>query len=507
MLLPVPQGLEPFAWYYFAIFAAVIVCLVLEPIPPAAAGLIGICLAAALLLVPVHPPDPGKPAPAMSGQSNQTQTMTAAAGQDHGRILSGTSSNPAPALTVRPAKPKPSDEIVWVLSGFSDATVWLIFTAFMFAAGYEKTGLGRRISLMLIRKLGGKTLGLGYAVALADLALAPFMPSITARSGGTIFPIIKNIPALYGSAPGSSSRKIGAYLMWTSLAATCVTSSMFLTALAPNLLAVSLLHKMAGIDISWMEWFKAFFPVGIILFLAVPYLVYKIYPPELKTSEDAPRWANEELARMGKITGREISMACLALFSLVLWIFAGDYLNATLVALVALCLMVVLGVISWEDVVGYKKAWNVLLWFATLVTLADGLNKVGFLNWFAKSTSVHLTGFPVLAAAIVLAAVFFLVHYMFASLTAHVTALLPVFLSSILLIGGMPVRLMSMLLVMSLGLMGILTPYATGPSPIYYGSGYIGSGDFWRLGLIFGMLYLVVFLGIGVPYMLLLGIW
>lgn len=486
---------------------AVIVALVLETIPPAAAGLIGICLAAALLLVPVAPPNAGNSGPAASVQSSQVQPTAAKSVQEHGEKAPGPSPTLKPAPTANTARPKPADEIQWVLSGFSDATVWLIFTAFMFAAGYEKTGLGRRISLMLIGKLGRKTLGLGYAVALADLALAPFMPSITARSGGTIFPIIKNIPALYGSAPGQSSRKIGSYLMWTSLAATCVTSSMFLTALAPNLLAVSLLRKTASVDISWMEWFRCFLPVGLVLFLAVPYLVYKIYPPELKTSEEAPKWAAEELAGMGKITRREISMACLALFSLTLWIFGGAYLNATLVALVALSLMVLLGVISWEDVVGNKQAWNVLLWFATLVTLADGLNKVGFLNWFAKVTSAHLAGFPVLTAAIFLAAIFFLVHYMFASLTAHVTALLPVFLSAILLIEGMPIRLMSMLLAMSLGLMGILTPYATGPSPIYYGSGYIRSGDFWRLGLIFGAIYLAVFLGIGVPYILLLGIW
>lgn len=32
----------------------------------------------------------------------------------------------------------------------------------------------------------------------------------------------------------------------------------------------------------------------------------------------------------------------------------------------------------------------------------------------------------------------------------------------------------------------ILTPYATGPSPIYYGSGYLPTVDYWRLGAILG---------------------
>jgi len=153
-----------------------------------------------------------------------------------------------------PGKPGTAAEsIKWALSGFADPTVWLIFAAFMFALGYEKTGLGKRIALTLIKRMGRRSLGLGYAVALADLALAPFMPSNTARSGGTIFPIIKNIPPLYGSTPENNPRGLGAYLMWTALATTCVTSSMFLTALAPNLLAQSLVEKTAKIGLTWND--------------------------------------------------------------------------------------------------------------------------------------------------------------------------------------------------------------------------------------------------------------
>jgi L-tartrate/succinate antiporter len=97
-------------------------------------------------------------------------------------------------------------------------------------SGYEKTGLGKRIALLLVKSLGGRTLTLGYAIAFADLVLAPFTPSNTARSGGTIFPIVKNLPPLYDSKPHDpSARRIGAYLIWTAIASTCVTSSMFLT--------------------------------------------------------------------------------------------------------------------------------------------------------------------------------------------------------------------------------------------------------------------------------------
>jgi L-tartrate/succinate antiporter len=456
-IVPVPQGLSPAAWHYFAVFVAVIAALVLEPIPAAAAGLIGVSLLAALNLVP------GKPDVA----------------------------------------PVASDAVRWALSGFSNGTVWLIFVAFMFAMGYEKTGLGKRISLVLIKKLGASTLGLGYAVALADLILAPFTPSNTARSAGVIFPIIKNIPPLYGSTPESGARKIGGYLMWTALATTCVTSSMFLTSLAPTLLALSILEKTAKITIGWTEWFVSLAPACVLLFAVLPYLVYLIYPPEIKRSEDAPKWAAAELDKMGSVSAKELTMAGLAVLALALWIFGGKLFDATTVALMALSLMILTRVISWEDIITHKTAWNVLCWFGTLVALADGLGKVGFLKWFAAIAASAMSGFSINALVVALVLLFFFVHYMFASLTAHTTALLPVFLATAMSIPGIPMKTLAIMLCATLGLMGILTPYATGPSPVYYGCGYITRKEFWTLGFIFGMIFIAALVCIDLPYLLL----
>ena len=450
-LIPVPTGLPSHAWFYFALCAAVIVALITEPIPAPVAGIFGITAAAALRLV---------------------------------------ASNP-------------DDSIRWALSGFSNGTVWLIFVAFMFGLGYEKTGLGPRIALSLVRLLGRRTLGLGYAVAFTDLILAPFMPSNTARSGGTIFPIIKHIPVLYGSLPGPAARAVGAYLMWTAFAAQSITSSMFLTANAANLVAVSVMKDAAHITISWTDWLAGFLPVGLFLFLLLPLLVFFIYPPSVKLTEDVPRWASQKLAEMGTLKLRELMMAMIAGLALALWIFAETALSPSTVALIALCLMFLTRVISWSDVLDNEDAWKVLVWFGTLLTLAEGLNRVGFLKWFASGIACACAGIPIVLTLFLFVAIFFASHYMFASLTAHATALFGVFLVAGTALPEMPARPFALALSYSLGLMGVLTPYATGPAPIYFGSGYINRKEFWILGTIFGTIYLVVLLVIGIPYLLL----
>jgi L-tartrate/succinate antiporter len=449
-LIPHPRGLSADAWNYLGLFAGVVAALILEPIPPAAVGLVGVTLAASLGFV-TH--------------------------------------EPAPALT-------------WALGGFSDPTVWLIFGALNFATGYEKTGLGRRIALSLVRLMGKSTLGLGYAVMLADALIAPFTPSNTGRSAGVIFPIIRGIPELYGSAPGPSARRIGAYLMWTAFASTAVTSSMFLTALAPNLLAVAFVRKAMALEITWTDWTLGFLPVGAVLIAVLPLLVLVIYPPEVRSSPEVAAWAKSELVRLGGISIREAIMGASILAAFSLWVFGGASLSATTATLAVVCLMVLARVIDWDDVLGNRSAWDTLVYFATLLALADGLNRLGIITWAAQGVSRLLHGTPPLLAMIAFVSFFFLVHYFFASLTAHTMVLLPALLSAGVAFPGMPVRVLALLLVYSIGLMGVITPYATGPAPVYFGSGFITRKEFWALGFVFGLIYLTAILGIGAPYLL-----
>lgn len=458
-ILPIPQGLTPNAWLYFAIFMGVVVGLIFEPIAPALIGLIGIGLCVWFRIGP-------------EGSGALGAKITA------------------------------DTAIKWGLAGFSDKTIWLIFAAFMIGLGYQKSGLGRRIALLLLRILGRTTLGLGYAIAIADGILAPFIPSNSARSGGTLYPIVSSIPPMLGSTPDKEPRKVGSYLVWVSLAATCVTSSMFFTGLAPNLLAMTTAQQSGVEVISWMGWFMAFLPCGILLFLATPFLTYIFYPPTSKGSPEAVEWAKEELSKLGATTLKEWLMLALAVFALVLWIFGGKFIDATAVALTVMIGMVLLGIVTWNDIIGNKAAWNVLAWFGSLVTLANGLKNVNFLNFIAGICKENLQGVDPVTAMIILVVLFYLLHYFFASTTAHVTALLGLFITIATSVNSDPayVREVTLYLMLTLGVMGILTPYGTGPSPVWFGSGYVSGKDFWRLGFIFGMIYLIATLVICIPW-------
>jgi len=463
VLVPHPDGVPQHAWYFFAIFIGVVLGLILEPLPGPAIGLIGVTIVAAL----------------------------------------------APWTLFGPAEMSargfnaPNRAIEWALSGFSNSTVWLAFSAFMFGTAYERTGLGRRIALSLVKIMGSRTLLLGYAVMLSDIAIAPFTPSNTARSAGTIFPIISSLPPLYDSRPNDpSARKIGAYILWTGFATSCITSSLFLTALAPNLLAVEFIQKIGNVEITWLRWFFAFAPAGIPLLLVLPLLVYVLYPPVLKQSAEAPTWARQELKKMGPLSGRECAVAVLAFVAIILWIFGGSHINATTAALTVVSIMLVAGVVSWDDVISNREAWRTLTLLATLVTLADGLSRTGFVGWFAETIAGAMSGLSPNQTIIALVCVYFFSHYMFASLTAHATAMLPILLTLGSTMPGVSFEKLALMLGLTQGIMGVLTPYATGPAPVYANSGYITTAEYWRLGTIFGIIFLAALLILSAPFVL-----
>lgn len=457
-IIPTPEGVSLNTWLYFSIFIGLIIGLILEPIPPALMGVIAVTIAVLFKVGPIG--------------SGDVQTII-----------------------------KDSIAIKWGLEGFSNSVVWLIFAAFTIGLGFSKTGLGERIALYLVFKLGKSTLGLGYAIAIVDFILAPFIPSNAARSGGTVYPIVNSIAPMFESYANKNPRKIGAYLVWVGLASCCVSSSIFLTGQAPNSLALSLISQNGVGVVDWLGWFLAFLPMSIILFIITSLLVYFIYPPEIKGSKEIASWAEEKYKTLGKMPYTQIFMLIIALIGLTLWVGASFFkINATTTALIMIILMIACKVITWQDFLSNKAAWNTLVWFATLVTMASGLKNVGFLDYLAGILGHQLTGFKPFIATILLLMLFSWLRYFFASATSYVTAIIAIFVSLASSIEGADPSLIMLILVLPMGFMGVITPYGTGCSPLWFGSNYIKGPQFFLLGGIFAAIYMAIYLAIGIPW-------
>ncbi len=391
--------------------------------------------------------------------------------------------------------------------GFGNSSIWMIAMAFFIARGFIKTGLGRRIALNFVRLFGKKTLGLAYSLIGVDLIMAPATPSNTARAGGVLYPIIKSLAQSFGSDPkDGTERKIGSFLVFAEYHGDMITAAMFMTAMAANPL-VQTLAKSSGVNISWGGWFLAALVPGIISLIVVPWLIYKMYPPEIKETPNAKQWAEKELDQMGKMTLPEKLMAVIFIIALVLWMTGSlTKIDASLAAFLTLGLLLVVGVLSWTDVLHETGAWNTLTWFSVLVMMAGSLTTLGFIPWLSSSIGSMLHGMSWFLVLAILIVFFFYSHYLFASSTAHVTAMY-----SALLAVAISAHVPPMLAALLLGFFGNLnastTHYASGPAPVLFGSGYVPQNKWWSLNLVLGVFYLVVWIGIGSLWIKVIGMW
>src|SRR5216684_3783041 len=383
-----------------------------------------------------------------------------------------------------------------IFSGYSNPTVWLIFTAFLFSRAVTLTGFGMRVAHNFIRRFGHSSLTLSYSIAASDLVLAPFIPSDTARGGGIICPVVHSIARALGSEPGSPAVELGAFLMLVGFHATYTASAMFLTGMASNPLIADFARKIANVDLTWTQWALAASVPGVLSLTIVPYLIYRWCPPEIKDTRAAQRLAVTELARMGPLSSRERWLVVILLGVMTGWVTSPWHgLHNAFVALAGVSAILLCRVLTWDDLLHETKAWDALIWFAPLIMMADALLETGTIKVISDSVFAHMAGWQWPLAAAALTITYLYVHYGFASMTAHVTALYPGFLAAGLAAGAPPL-LMALLLAFFSNLDAGITHYGTGSAPVYFGAGYVSQTTWWRLGFLISLLNLIIWLGL-----------
>lgn len=400
------------------------------------------------------------------------------------------------------------------LSGFSNSLIWLIVVSIIIARGVIKTGLGERLAYYFISIFGKRTLGIAYSIVASETILAPVTPSNTARAGAIINPIVQAISRSFKSSPEDNTQsKIGTYLSLVNYQANPISSAMFITATAPNPLVVDLVAQATNMEISltWTQWALGMFLPGICAMFIMPLVIYFLSPPEIRQTPNASKFAKERLAELGAMKRAEKIMLGVFLLLLALWagalgLFFGISLNATTVALLGLSLVLVSGVLSFDDVLKEKTAWNTLVWFSALVMMATMLGKLGVTQFLAEALGglASSMGLGEISVMIFLSLAFLYAHYFFASTTAHISAMFFVFYSAGLALGAPPL-LYAFIMITSSNIMMALTHYATGTAPVIFGTNYVTLKRWWGVGFVISVVDMLVMISVGLVWWKFLG--
>jgi DASS family divalent anion:Na+ symporter len=441
-LMPPPEGVAPKSWTLLAIFIATIVGSIVQPLTGSAMVLVGVI--ATVVFGVLEPKE--------------------------------------------------------ALKGYAEPVVWLVLAAFFLSVGMIKTGLGRRISLLFVRAMGRKTIGLGYALVATDFILASMVPSNGARNGGVILPIAQSVCETYDSRPGDGTEgKLGTFLMTLLYQCDVIICATFITGQASNLIIAKLAKETSGVELTYTGWFFAAIVPAIVSLAVVPFLIYRMTPPEIKETPEASKFAQDELANMGPVTRGEIIMLSVLVGVVLLWITKDSFhkLDTGIVALLGICILLFAKIIEWKDLMGETNAWSVFIWYGGLVNMATVLGETGLTKIFAEKMGLMTSGFSWMAALAILAFIYFYTHYFFASITAHVLAMFAPFLA-VTMVAGAPAGLAVLLLAYFSNLNAGLTHFGTTPAPIYFGLGYVKQRTWWIVGLVVSIVNIAIWSTVGV---------
>lgn len=388
--------------------------------------------------------------------------------------------------------------------GFSEGFILLIVVAFLVSHAIYKSGLGKRLSLMVIRRFGSTTLGLGYSLVATDMLISPAFPSNTARSG-VLYPIVYALAKSCGSSVGDGTQKrAGSYLMMTSMSGIAISSALWLTAMAANPIGANM-AKSAGVEITFLSWFFAALVPTLAAFVVVPYLLYRIFPPELKDTPHAPQEAKEQLEKMGAFSKNEKITSAVFISMLLLWVVGGVYgIDKTAVAFGGLGVLLLSGVFSVDDFKSQGEVLNTFIWFSILFAMSSELAHLGFMDAVAMAMSPYFAQMEWIFAYVALVSLYVLFHYFFVSQSAHMLSLFAIFFS-IGISSGVDGELMALMLLFATNFNAVLTPQGSSANAIYLSSEYITPREVYIYGGAVTLANLVIFLLIGTPWIVLIG--
>lgn len=370
-------------------------------------------------------------------------------------------------------------------SGYSNTAIWLIVIGFVMAGCMEKSGLSKRIALLLINAARGEACKIYWAVALVMAVLTFLVPSITARTL-LMLPIIVGIGQAFNAKQGESNIVKG-LLFIVAMSGTMMSIGV-LTAHVGNPITAGLIEAAAKQTVSWSMWFKVGGPPAFTLAFISIIVILKMWSPEIKKLGQGQDYIQKELTLLGKLTKHEIYTLLVFMVTLLLW--ATDSLhkvNVVIVGLLSILLLLwpAIGVMGWKEA-QQKVPWNVFILYGAGLSMGTSLVSSGAAKWLAGTMLSPIAAMPHTIQMIVLIWVVTGLQIFFTGGGPKTTALTPIVIAHAAAIGADPL-VFALVLGMNMQHQYLL-PVSNMPNAVAMGTGHVTTAELMKTGMVMSIL-------------------
>jgi anion transporter len=393
-------------------------------------------------------------------------------------------------------------------SGFANTALVLVASALFLAAAMTASGLDRRIALSILSRVGTEARSVVIGTILVGFVIAFLVPSTTARVA-CLVPITLGIIAAFGV---NRKGAFASMLMITTVQTASIWNVGIKTAAAQNMVAIGFIERAFGRTITWLEWLIAAAPFGVLMSIALYFVMTRMMPPELAQvpgGRDAIRKSLVELGPM-KVTEKKLLAISLALLSF--WSTEGVLhrldTSTTTITAVALMFLPGIGIMTWKEAQP-RIPWGTVILFGIGISLGTALLQTKAAVWLADLvvTNFGLKEATAMFILSVMTLFLIVIHLGFASATALASAMIPIVIAVLQSVAtpGINVVGMTMLLQFVVSFGFILVVNAP-QNMVAYGTDTFEARDFVRTGLVLTLIAFALVMTLGATYWPWLGL-
>lgn len=371
------------------------------------------------------------------------------------------------------------------LGGYSNSALWLLVIGFIMAACMEKSGLSKRIALILVNWSNGSVYRIYWAIALVILVLTFLVPSITAR-------VLLMLPIILGISQALHCKKMHSNITKAMLFIVAMSGTMMsagvLTAHAANPITAGLIELSAGETISWSGWFKVAGPPALVLSVISVFVIGLMWKPEITDAHHATDYIQKELAQLGSISRYE--KYTLMIFTLTLLFWATDSLHKVPVVVVGFMSVILLlwpgvGVLSWKEAQN-KIPWSVFILYGAGLSLGAALVSSGAAKWLADAVLSPIVHYSPSTQIVIIIWGITLLQLFFTGGGPKTTALTPVIIAFAISTGQDPV-ILALIIGMNMVHQYVL-PVSNMPNIVIMGTQHLTVVEMVKTGVVMSLL-------------------
>jgi solute carrier family 13 (sodium-dependent dicarboxylate transporter), member 2/3/5 len=367
----------------------------------------------------------------------------------------------------------------------------VVLVGFLLAAALVQCGLDKRISLLIITRMGEKTSRLMLGMMISAAFLSMWMSNTATVA--IMVPIAVGILKMAGAEPLKSS--VGKSMLIGIAYAANIGGMGTPTGTPANPITIALLRELAGIQLSFLDWMVIALPVVVLLVPLTWLLLMKVYPHEIKMIHGGLDKVKNELKDMGRIQGEEKKVLFIFGLAIFLWLLDSfvpihpDWLYIVSVFMTIYIVTPRLGVLTWKKA-QHSIGWDVLFLVGGGLSMGSGLSATGVIEWIATMLSSHINDSGYLAALFIVSIATALGITIFCSLSGTATTFVPVAIGLSLSFNWNPVSFAMMAGLASS--FAFILPANAAPNAVAYGAGYFRTQDMAKVGVMAVLLSVVV---------------